>query len=135
MARKAFGIVFAGMMVATAAHAEGFADSLVAQLRAEGFTEIETERTLLGRTKIVASGSEGKREIVINQNGEIMRDLWLIRDGGSASGESGLVSSRGSDDDDDEDDNGGNSGSGGNSSGGSGGDDGGSGGGNGGDSD
>jgi hypothetical protein len=107
----------------------------VAQLRAEGFTKIETERTLLGRTKIVASGSEGKREIVINQNGEIMRDLWLIRDGGSASGESGLVSSRGSDDDDDEDDNGGNSGSGGNSSGGSGGDDGGSGGGNGGDSD
>lgn len=127
--------MFAGMVVATSAHAEGYADSIVAQLRAQGFSEIETERTWLGRTKIVASGADGQREIVVNPNtGEILRDLWLMRNGGS---DRGLVSARGRDDDDGDDDdrdddNGGNSGSGG-SSGGSGG---GSGGGdNGGDSD
>jgi uncharacterized membrane protein YgcG len=135
MARKAIGLMFAGMVVATSAHAEGYADSIVAQLRAQGFSEIETERTWLGRTKIVASGADGQREIVVNPNtGEILRDLWLMRNGGS---DRGLVSARGRDDDDGDDDdrdddNGGNSGSGG-SSGGSGG---GSGGGdNGGDSD
>lgn len=140
MARKAIGLVFAGMVVATSAHAEGYADSIVAQLRAQGFSEIETERTWLGRTKIVASGADGQREIVVNPNtGEILRDLWLMRNGGS---DRGLVSARGRDDDDDDDDddrdddNGGNSGSGGSSGGGSGGSGGGSGGGgNGGDSD
>ena len=138
MAGKAFGLLIAGMMLATAAHAEGFADAIVAQLRAEGFSEIETEQTWLGRTKIVASGADGKREIVVNPNtGEILRDLWLTRNGSDGSG---LVSSSsGSDDGDDRDDesgddNGGSSGSSGSDSG-SGNDGGDSGGGNGGDSD
>jgi len=125
------------MLLASAAHAQDFAGSIIADLRAQGFSEIETEQTWLGRTKIVASGADGKREIVVNPNtGEILRDLWLMRNG---SDDGGLVSSgNGRDDDSDDrdddsdDDNGGNSGSGG-SGGGSGGGD--SGGGNGGDSD
>lgn len=140
MAGKAFGIAIAGMVLATAAHAQDFAATIVSELRAQGFREIETEQTWLGRTKIVASGTDGKREIVVNPNtGEILRDLWLTRNGSDGSG---LVSSgsggnddRDDDDDDSGDDNGGSSSgsSGGGGGGGSGGGD--SGGGNGGDSD
>lgn len=140
MAGKAFGLAIAGMLLATAAHAQDFAATIVSELRAQGFREIETEQTWLGRTKIVASGTDGKREIVVNPNtGEILRDLWLMRNGSDGSG---LVSSDGGSDDDRNDDNdddsgddngGSSSGSSGGSGGGSGGGD--SGGGNGGDSD
>ncbi|MEN9410565.1 MAG: hypothetical protein RL216_2539 [Pseudomonadota bacterium] len=118
MARKVISLVFAGLVAATSAHAEGYDDSMVAELRSQGFTEIVTERTWLGRTKIVATGPQGTREIVINpNNGEILRAIWLIRQDGS---DSGLVRSRGRGDDgddadddrDDDDDNGGSSGSG-----------------------
>lgn len=150
MVGKAFGVVIAGLVMASTAHAQEFADVIVAQLRADGFSEIATEQTWLGRTRIVASGAEGKREIVVNPNtGEILRDLWLNR-GGSDGGSLASSSSGGNDDSDRDDDgdddgsdndsgddNGGNSGSSsggsGGSGGGSGGDD--SGGGNGGDSD
>jgi len=95
MARKVISLVFAGLVAATSAHAEGNDDSMVAALRSQGFTEI-----------------------VINpNNGEILRAIWLIRQDGS---DSGLVRSRGRGDDgddadddrDDDDDNGGSSGSG-----------------------
>lgn len=133
----------AGMVLATAAHAQDFAGAIVEDLRAQGFREIETEQTWLGRTKIVASGADGKREIVVNPNtGEILRDLWLNRRGSdgsglASSGSGGNDDSRGDDDrsDDGNDDNGGNSGSGGGGGGGGGSGGGGSGGGNGGDSD
>lgn len=145
MVGKAFGFVIAGLVMASTAHAQEFADVIVAQLRADGFSEIETEQTWLGRTRIVASGAEGKREIVVNPNtGEILRDLWLNRNGSddtslaSSSGGGNDDSGRDDDDDDSGDDNGGSSGSGssggsGGGGGSSGGDD--SGGGNGGDSD
>ena len=42
----------------------------------QSFTRIETEQTWLGRTRIVAEGSQGQREIIVNPNtGEILRDL------------------------------------------------------------
>ena len=103
MAGKAFLGIMAGLLLASAAHAEGFADAIVAELRASGFDRIETEQTWLGRTRIVAVGAEGMREIVINPaTGEILRDLWLLQDGSDARPAARLVGT--SDDDDDDDD-------------------------------
>jgi hypothetical protein len=137
MARKIIGALVVGTMGAAPAFADDFSDRIVRQLERQGFSKIETEQTWLGRTRIVAEGSDGQREIIVNPNtGEILRDLWLIQ-GGDASGS--LINARGdasgnNDDDDsddanddngrDNDDNGGNSG-GGNSGGSSGGSNGG----------
>jgi hypothetical protein len=47
-----------------------------AQLRAEGYGNIEVERTLLGRIRITAESATRRREIVIDRGtGEILRDL------------------------------------------------------------
>lgn len=81
--------------------ADGFSDSVVSQLRQQGYDRISVERTLLGRTQIVGSGNGGRREIILNpRTGEILRDLWL--DGGSGSGSGSGSGARGdliSDDD------------------------------------
>jgi hypothetical protein len=78
-----------------------------------GFNSIKQERTLLGRVRIIASRSDGRREIIINpSNGEILRDLWMPSRGekGTAdiiadkSGRSGNGSGGGKDDDDDDTD-------------------------------
>lgn len=134
MARKIIGALVVGTMGAAPAFADDFSERIVRQLEAQGFSKIETEQTWLGRTRILAEGSDGQREIIVNPNtGEILRDLWLTQ-GGDASGS--LINARGdasgnnddSDDanddngrdNDDNDDNGGNSGnSGGGNSGGS----------------
>lgn len=134
MARKIIGALVVGTMGAAPAFADDFSDRIVRQLERQGFSKIETEQTWLGRTRILAEGSDGQREIIVNPNtGEILRDLWLTQ-GGDASGS--LINARGdasgnnddSDDanddngrdNDDNDDNGGNSGnSGGGNSGGS----------------
>lgn len=53
-------------------------DKLIASLRAQGFEDIETERTWLGRLRIEAENDAFKREIVIDpRTGEILRDFWL----------------------------------------------------------
>lgn len=135
MARKIIGALVVGTMGAAPAFADDFSDRIVRQLESQGFSKIETEQTWLGRTRIVAEGSDGQREIIVNPNtGEILRDLWLTQ-GGEGGGS--LINARGDDsgnDDDsddanddngrDNDDNGGNSG-GGNSGGSSGGSNGG----------
>ena len=55
--------------------AETMRDSLVAELRDEGFSDIKITRTLLGRIRIVATGPNGAREIVFNpSNNAILRD-------------------------------------------------------------
>ena len=60
------------------AFAKSFADSVVDQLRKQGFNQIRVQRTLLGRTQIVAQGNGGRREIILNpRTGEILRDLWV----------------------------------------------------------
>lgn len=136
MARIIMGALVVGALGGSPALAEGYAESIVRQLEAQGFTRIETEQTWLGRTRIVAEGAQGQREIIVNPNtGEILRDLWLAQNDG---GVGGLISSSASNDDGDDrdddggdssDDNGGNSGGsnngGGNSGGGNGGDSGG----------
>ena len=64
--------------LAAAAFAATAADQIVAQLRDQGFTEIEVEQTWLGRTRIVAERGNASREIILNPStGEILRDLWL----------------------------------------------------------
>lgn len=94
-----------------AAFAKSFAESVVDQLRAQGFESITVERTFLGRTRIVARSAEGAREIIVNpRTGEILRDLWIAASGkGSGGGliedsDSGKGRGRGGDDDDDDDD-------------------------------
>lgn len=140
MDRRKFLIVsMAGMLMGVPAVAQSFSDSVVNQLRKQGFGRITTERTLLGRTRIVAIGNGGRREIILNpRTGEILRDLWIVNGSGGSGGSGGtgggsIVADddddggrgrgrgRGGDDDDD-DDGDDNSGSG--SSGDSGGDDG-----------
>ncbi len=46
----------------------------VAQLEHQGYTEIEMERTLLGRTKITAKRNGVVREIVVARNGQVLFD-------------------------------------------------------------
>ena len=59
-------------------------DAITHQLRDQGFSRIEVSRTLLGRTRIVAHSGDGEREIILNPNtGEILRDLWEPKDGGT----------------------------------------------------
>lgn len=86
--------------------AASFTEDVVAQLVKLGFSNITAETTLLGRVKIVASRSDGLREIVINpRTGEILRDVWMPSANNSAAPRTVL-----NDYDDDEDDD--NSGSG-----------------------
>ena len=82
MRGRIIGAVLAGLVLAAPARAEGFADAVIRQLQMQGFTEFRVNTTLLGRTRILASGDVGKREIVLNPaTGEILRDLWLLRNG------------------------------------------------------
>ena len=146
MGRKKFvGALVVGAMGGTPAMADVFSERIVQQLEQQGFTSISTERTWLGRTRIVAEGRDGQREIIVNPNtGEILRDLLLaINAGSDSNGDLVSVSDRtkddgkSQDDNDDNDDEGGSSDSSGGGDSGSDrdGNSGGSGGGNGGDSD
>ena len=72
------GAVFAG----SAAFADSFEGSVVAQLRGQGYREINVERTMLGRVRIVAAKGPRTREIILNpRTGEILRDVLLAADG------------------------------------------------------
>ena len=60
-------------------------DRIVADLRALGYDRIEVQRTLLGRTRILAESEGAQREIIVNpRTGEILRDLWLPRGQGGS---------------------------------------------------
>ncbi len=64
-------LVFTGPM----AMAASFEDSVVDQLRAQGYSEISVSRTLLGRAQIIATSAGEWREIILNpRTGEILRD-------------------------------------------------------------
>lgn len=74
----------AGLALPGALRADAISDPIVAELRRQGFGAISVEKTWLGRLRIVASGADGQREIVVNpQTGEILRDVWQGRSGGS----------------------------------------------------
>lgn len=84
MGRKRFvGALVVGAMGAAPAVADGFSERIVQQLEQQGFRGISTERTWLGRTRIIAEGDDGQREIIVNPNtGEILRDLMLTANAG-----------------------------------------------------
>lgn len=61
---------------ASAALAETPQDRLLAALVAEGYTIEQTERTWLGRLRIIAIKGDLRREVVINPGtGEVLRDI------------------------------------------------------------
>ena len=79
MQRRAFITFLCAALVASAsaAFATTYADDIVAQLGKQGFTDVTTETTWLGRLRILASRKDGQREIVINpRTGEVLRDQW-----------------------------------------------------------
>lgn len=81
------------------AQAAGPEDAVVEQLRGMGYTEFEVVYTLLGRVQIIATGPQGRREIVFNPaTGEILRDFTR------ASGNGGAPTLLGGDEADDDDD-------------------------------
>lgn len=101
-----------GALTAGIAQAASYEESVVAQLRAQGYGKILVERTLLGRVKISASMNGGRREIILNpRTGEVLRDLWIAAGGGGSipalignnSGASGSSDGSGSGADDDGD--------------------------------
>ena len=69
---------------ASVAVAQSPADSVVEQLRAQGYVQFEVSRTLLGRIRVVAQAPDGGwREIVFDSGtGEILRDYHESADGG-----------------------------------------------------
>ena len=71
-----------GFLAAFPAHAQGLAEDFARQMARQGFVNIETEATWLGRTRITGTRNGGSREIIVNPNtGEVLRDLWLNSDG------------------------------------------------------
>ncbi|MDB5657452.1 MAG: hypothetical protein JWS10_67 [Cypionkella sp.] len=72
----------AGVLAPGAALAESYQSSVVEQLRGQGYRQINVERTLLGRVRIVAERRGGSREIILNpRTGEILRDVVVAADG------------------------------------------------------
>ena len=81
LARGAAGVLGAAF-AGSAACADGFQTAVVAQLRSQGYREINVERTMLGRVRIVGAKGSGSREIILNpRTGEILRDVVLAEDG------------------------------------------------------
>jgi hypothetical protein len=67
------------------ASADQIRESIVTQLRSQGFTSITVSRTLLGRSRVVAQSPTLDREIIFNPvTGEIIRDYWKKRLDGQA---------------------------------------------------
>ena len=74
-----------GLALAMPVHAQDFVGAITNQLQDLGFEQIEVNRTLLGRTRIVASSPEGTREIIVSTNSdEILRDFWQAAPGKAA---------------------------------------------------
>ena len=93
MKRRAFlaGLV-SGLTLAGPALAGDVIDSIVRQLKKQGFRSVVQERTLLGRVRIVAKRKDGTREIIVNpRTGEILRDLWTPLNGVPATGRSSTI--------------------------------------------
>lgn len=119
--RLLFAVVTVFSLALPVAAYADFVDDMVIVLTQQGYSDIEVMRTLLGRTRILASRDNGTRELVVNpRTGEVLRDVWTTRQGervpqvlsgsnqdddgdeGSNSGHGGGGGDR--DDDDDRDD-------------------------------
>lgn len=93
----------AGAFVASPVLAQDVVDDIVRQLRQQGFRSVLSERTLLGRVRILAERKDGHREIIVNpRTGEILRDLWTAIAGEESTVE--IVREEYDEDDDDADD-------------------------------
>ena len=69
-------------MQALPAFAASYAEDVVGQLAGLGYENITIEATWLGRIRILATRSDGAREIVLNpRTGEILRDVWTPTSG------------------------------------------------------
>jgi hypothetical protein len=81
------------MAMARPAFARDVSDQIVDQLKRLGYSRIEKQRTLLGRTRILAESATRRREIIVNPGtGEILRDYWeQISGGGNESDNSGGI--------------------------------------------
>lgn len=80
MQRALLGAVLAAGMPFAAA-ADELSDAIIAQLRAQGYEQVEFTSTLLGRYRFIAYGGDRIREIVFNPaTGEILRDYSRARD-------------------------------------------------------
>jgi hypothetical protein len=76
-------VVAAVSLFPLSASADQIKDSIVSQLRSQGFTRIEVSRTLLGRARVTAKSPTLDREIIYNPvTGEILRDYWTERGNG-----------------------------------------------------
>ena len=80
--RHAVAIAAAGLMLTgTPVIAADFKDAVVQQLVEQGFREFRISRTLLGRTRVVATSKTLRREIIFNPvTGEVLRDHWRDKD-------------------------------------------------------
>ncbi|SLN50195.1 hypothetical protein ROJ8625_02478 [Roseivivax jejudonensis] len=110
MKRRVFLAGAAALVVAPAcaAEAQGLAESVAEQLRAQGFGNIRVSRTWLGRIRIVADGPAGQREIVIDPStGSVLRDYTDRRRGDDDDDDRDDDDDDDRDDDDDDDDDGG----------------------------
>ena len=73
----AVAFILAVAIIPAAASAQSLRDTILSELRQQGYTEITIRRTLLGRTRIVAESDQFYREIVFNPStGTILRDYW-----------------------------------------------------------
>lgn len=79
-------LILTALLAATAASAKAPADSVLRQLRAQGYVEFAVSRTLLGRLRILATAPHGaSREVVLNPaTGEVLRDILLADTEGAA---------------------------------------------------
>ena len=130
MKRILIPLAFAAVLLGPPVHAASTEAGIIAELREQGFERIEIRRTLLGRTRIIASSPMYEREIVLNPaTGVILRDFWKVqgevgddgpsslvggpnlRDGGDRSSSSGSTRDDSDDDNDDDDSSGSSSGS------------------------
>ena len=74
-----FSGVSAAFVGALPAFGQSAQDQIVEQLQEQGYRRIRINRTLLGRTRILADGAGRRREIVINPStGAILRDYMVI---------------------------------------------------------
>jgi hypothetical protein len=92
MKRVLIPLVIAAGLLGPPAHSATTEESIVAELREQGFQRIEIRRTLLGRTRILAESSAYEREIILNPaTGVILRDYWKTRGAVGRDGPSSLV--------------------------------------------
>lgn len=105
--RRFFLLTAAAFAVATPAHAD-FVTAVQQKLQSQGYTEISVSYTLLGRSRIIAHGKRGTREIILNpKTGEVLRDFWTSASGATGPSIFDSAEDESEDTGDDDDDDGG----------------------------